>query len=117
MLNGLIHVSGQPRDSRVVCGRVDVSAGTPSVGVGEDFTVVDTAAGQVQVVFSRPGRSILCALAMPIETTDATGHFMKIDAKVEASSVTFSTYVADGTDGALADNIPFYFFVVLKDSA
>lgn len=99
-INTGMKVSGQPGGIRTICGRVDVSAGTPSVGVGEDFTVVDTAPGQVQVVLSKPGRSILHAEAEPIETTDATGHFAKIDAKVEASSVTFGIYKAGSDAGA-----------------
>lgn len=116
MINHLLGVANS-RNLRVICGRVDVAAGTPSAAVGDGYTVVDTAAGQVQVVFDKPGKSIQCALAIPIETTDATGHFVKVDAKAEATSVTFSTYVADATDGALADNIPFYFLVILKDAA
>lgn len=100
---------------RMVSGRVDVSGGTPSVGKGRGFTVVDTAAGQVQVVLSNPGKSILSATATPIETTDATAHMVKVDAKVEASSVTFGIYVADGTDGALVDDVGFYFNIVLDD--
>jgi hypothetical protein len=101
---------------RRICGRVDVASGTPSVGVGNGFTVVDTAAGQVKVVLSRPGRSIICALATPVEGTDATGYSVKVDAKTEASDVTFGIYVADGTDGALADDVGFYFDITVKDA-
>lgn len=117
MINSFLHVSGQPRKCRAVIGRVDVSGGTPSVGVGEDFTVADTAAGQVTVTLTKPGRSILCALATPIQTTDATAHSVKVDAATEASSVVFGVYAADATDGVLVDNVGFYFAIVVKDSA
>lgn len=100
---------------RHIYGRVDVSGGTPSVGVGRGFTVTDTAAGQVTVNITRPGNSILYASATPVETTDATGHFAKVDAKTEASSVKFGIYVADATDGALVDNVGFYFHIVVQD--
>lgn len=116
MINHLLSVAAA-RDLRVVCGRVDVSGGTPSVGAGEGFSVSDTAAGQVKITFSNAGRSIVCAIATAIEGTDATGHSVKVDAKTEASDVTFGIYVADGTDGALVDNVAFYFLVVLKDAA
>jgi len=96
----------------MVCGRVDVATGTPTRGAGEGFSIVDVAPGQVRVVFDRPGRSIVSVAATPLEGTDATSHAVKIDAKVEASSVTFATYAA----GALADNIPFYFQIILKDA-
>lgn len=101
---------------RSICGRVAVSGGTPSVSKGNGFTVVDVAAGQVKVVLDRPGRSIISAIATPLETTDATGHSVKVDAVVEASSVTFGIYVADGTDGALVDNVDFYFDIKVQDA-
>lgn len=116
-LNTQAKVAGQARGIRIIAGRVDVATGTPSVGAGSGFTVVDTAAGQVQVVFDEPGRSILSAVATAIETTDATGHYVKVDAKTEASSVVFGIYVADGTDGALVDNVGFYFQIIVKDCA
>lgn len=101
---------------RWILGRVDVSGGTPSVGAGSGFSVVDTAPGQVQVVFTDPGRRILSAVANAIETTDATAHSVKVDNKVEATSVTFGVYVHDGVDGALVDNVPFYFQIALSDT-
>lgn len=107
--------SARQRRVRKIIGRVDVSGGTPSVGVGAGFTVVDTAAGQVQVVLDKPGREILCVSAIPIQTTDATAHMIKVDAKTEASDVTFGVYVADATDGALVDNVGFYFEITVKD--
>jgi len=117
MINTQLHVANQPSSMRMVCGRVAVASGTPTVSKGEGFTVVDTAPGQVQVVFTAPGKSILSAVATPVETTDATAHFVKVDAVVEASSVTFGVYVADATDGALVDNVGFYFQIILKDAA
>jgi hypothetical protein len=116
-INTILHVANQPSSMRMVCGRVDVASGTPSVGAGEGFTVVDTAAGQVEIVFTKPGKSIVSAVATALETTDATGHFVKVDAKTEASSVVFSVYAADATDGVLADDVGFYFQVILKDAA
>jgi hypothetical protein len=116
-INTQMKVSGQPGGIRMICGRVDVSGGTPSAAVGEDYSVVDAAAGQVKVVLSKPGKSILSAVATPIEGTDATGHSVKVDAKTEASDVTFGVYVADGTDGALVDNVGFYFQIIVKDMA
>lgn len=103
------------RKQRIIAGRVDVSGGTPAVGVGYGFTVEDTAPGQVKVNFTKPGKVIISAVANAIQTTDATGHAVKIDAVVEASSVTFAVYVADATDGALVDNVGFYFQVILQD--
>lgn len=113
---GLV-VDSQSRPVRMICGRVDVASGTPSVGAGAGFSVVDTAAGQVQIVFDNAGRSILSAVATAIEGTDATGHSVKVDAKAEATSVTFGVYAADGTDGVLADDVSFYFQIMIKDSA
>lgn len=103
------------RQQRMIAGRVDVSGGTPSVGAGVGFTVTDVAPGQVRVNFREPGKIIISAVATPFEGTDATGHSVKVDAKVEASSVTFGVYAADGTDGVLVDNVPFYFQVILQD--
>lgn len=114
MATNLIKEARQRR-VRKISGRVDVAGGTPSVGAGAGFTVTDVAPGQVKINITKPGRSILCALAIPIETTDATAHMVKVDAKTEASDVTFGVYVADGVDGALVDNVPFYFEITLKD--
>lgn len=105
------------RKVRKITGRVDVSGGTPSVGAGAGFSVVDTAPGKVQVVLTKPGRVILGAIATPIEATSATGHSVKVLAKTEATDVTFGIYVADATDGALVDNVGFYFEITVKDVA
>lgn len=107
--------SAESHGVRMVLGRVDVAGGTPSAAVGSGFSVVDTAAGQVQVVFTDPGKRILSAVATAIETTDATAHSVKVDAKVEASSVTFGIYAHDATDGVLVDDVGFYFQVALSD--
>lgn len=100
---------------RKITGRVDVSGGNPSVGAGSGFTLTDGGAGIVTINITKPGRSILGAIAIPIESTEATGHYAKVLAKTEASAVKFGIYVADGTDGALVDNVPFYFEITLKD--
>ncbi len=107
----------QDRQRRVrkISGRIAVASGTPTISAGSGFTVVDTAPGQVQIVLTRPGRSLLCALATVIETTDATGHSIKVDAVSNAASVTFGVYVADATDGELADNVGFFFEITVKD--
>jgi hypothetical protein len=110
-----LKVQGQ-NAARLICGRVDVSGGSPSAAKGAGFTVVDVAAGQVKIVFDDAAQEILSAVATPIEGTDATGHSVKVDAKTEASDVTFGVYVADGTDGALVDNVAFYFMIVVKDN-
>lgn len=109
--------SVEPRPTRWICGRVAVAAGSPSVAQGSGFTVVDTAAGQVQVVFTLPGERVLSAVATAIEGTDATAHSVKVDAVTEASSVVFGIYAHDATDGVLVDNVGFYFIVALSDSS
>jgi len=107
--------SEESRGVRFVLGRVDVSGGSPSVGKGSGFTLTDVAPGQVKVNFNLAGRQILSAVATALEGTDATAHMVKVDDKTEASDVTFGVYVADATDGALADNVGFYFMVALSD--
>lgn len=107
--------SEESRGVRQIYGRVDVAGGTPSVAKGSGYTVVDVAPGQVKIALNKAGRSILSALACPLEGTDATGHYAKVDAKTEASDVTFGIYQDDGTDGVLADNVPFYFQIVVSD--
>jgi len=92
MINGVSHVE-RTRGVRTIVGRVDVSAGTPSVGTGEGFSLVDVAPGQVKIVLTHPGRKILAAWANPLETTDGKSHACKVDAKTEASDVTFGIYV------------------------
>lgn len=114
MPTGLIKAERQ-RHVRKIMGRVDVAAGVPSVGVGSGFSVVDTAPGKVQVVLTKPGKSILCALANAIESTDATSHSVKVKSVIEASAVNFNVYAADATDGVLIDNVGFYFEITVKD--
>lgn len=116
-LNGAMKIAGQSRGLRLVAGRVDVVGGVPSAAKGAGFTVADVAAGQVKVVLDEAGKEIISAVATPIEGTDATGHSVKVDAKTEASDVTFGVYVADATDGALVDNVGFYFQILVKDYA
>lgn len=107
--------SEEPKGVRFVLGRVDVAGGTPSVAKGSGYTVTDVAPGQVKINFSMPGRQILSAQATPIEGTDATAHMAKVDAKTEATDVTFGIYAADATDGVLVDNVAFYFMIALSD--
>lgn len=114
-MDTLVQASRQ-RQIRKIMGRVAVSGGVPSVAKGADYTVVDTAAGEVQVVLTHPGRQTLCAIATPIESTLATGHSVKVISQVEGTSVIFGVYVADGTDGALVDNVGFYFEITVKDA-
>lgn len=113
-LNGQLKISGN-RSVRQIIGRVAVASGTPSVAVGEDFSVTDVAAGKVKVTLSKPGRSIIGVSAVPFEATDTTAHFVKVLAKTEASDVTFGVFVADATDGALVDDVGFYFTITVKD--
>jgi hypothetical protein len=100
---------------RIVAGRVDVSAGSPSIAQGQGFTIADTAAGKVTITFSKPGHQLVSMIATPIENTDATGYSCKIMGTPSGSSAVVGVYVADATDGALADNISFFFQAVLQD--
>jgi hypothetical protein len=102
------------RRVRKISGRVDVAGGTPSVGAGSGFTVTDGGAGVVGVVFTKPGKSLLSFIAIPIEATAATGHFCKVQAQAY-TGVTVGIYVADATDGAPVDNVGFFFEATLKD--
>ncbi len=103
------------RGLRLIAGRVAVSGGTPSVAAGSGYTVSDVAAGQVKIIFNDPAKSIISAVATPEEGTDATGHSVKVDARTEATDVTFGIYAADGTDGVLVDNVGFHFQIWVKD--
>ena len=103
------------KKQRIIAGRVDVSAGTPAVAKGSGFTVADTAAGKVTISFQQAGKSLISAIASPIENTDATAYSAKIMGTPDAASIVVGTYVADATDGALADNISFYFQAILED--
>ena len=107
--------SQQSHGVRVIAGRVTVSGGTPAVTAGEGFSLTDTGAGQVTVTLSNPGKVTLAAVATPIEGTDATAHMVKVDGITNAESVLFGIYVADATDGALADNVSFSFIIVVSD--
>lgn len=114
-MDTLVQASRQ-RQIRKIMGRVDVSGGTPSVAKGSDYTVVDTAAGEVQVVLTHPGRQTLCIIATPLEATTATGHSVKVISQVDGVSAIFGVYVADATDGALVDDVGFYFEITVKDA-
>jgi hypothetical protein len=103
------------KNLRIVSGRVAVSSGTPSVSKGGGFTVSDTAAGKVTITFSKPGKELIACHATPIENTDATGYSCKIMGTPTATSVVIGIYVADGTDGALVDDIGFYFSAHIQD--
>jgi len=111
----LLKTDRRAQKQRIICGRVNVSGGTPAIAAGQGFTIADTAAGKVTITFQRPGKALVSAVASPIENTDATGYSAKIMGTPSASSFVVGTYVADATDGALADNIPFYFVAVLED--
>lgn len=103
------------RKVRKITGRVDVSGGTPSVGVGSGFTVGDTAAGEVTVTLTRPGKTILGVSATALESTTTKEHHVKVISKTEASAVVFGIFAGDATDGVLADNVGFYFEITVKD--
>lgn len=111
----LVKADSREGKQRIICGRIDVAAGTPSIAQGAGFTIADTAAGKVTISFSKPGKALLCAQATAIENTDATGYSCKIMGTPSASDMVVGVYVADATDGALADNISFYFSAILKD--
>lgn len=103
------------KKQRIIAGRIAVSGGTPSITKGSGFTIADTAAGKVTVTFSQPGHSLICAVASPVENTDATGYSCKIMGAPSGSSIVVGIYVADGTDGALVDNVGFSFQAILED--
>jgi hypothetical protein len=111
------NVKSEKRTRRIrkITGHVAVSGGTPSVAAGSGFTLVDGGAGRVTVVLDRPGRVMLGAIAIPIEATAATGYSAKVLTVTTATSVEFGIYVADGTDGALVDNVGFFFEITVKD--
>lgn len=100
---------------RMVAGRIDVAAGVPSIAQGGGFTIADTAAGKVTISFSKPGKALVSAIACPIENTDATAYGCKIMGTPSASGFVVGVYVADATDGALADNVSFYFQALIKE--
>ena len=117
MSTNLVRSERHMRKTRRISGRVLVSGGVPSVAEGTGFTVTDTAAGKVTINITRPGRRLLSAVVTPIENTDATGYSAKIMGSPSASSVLVGIYVADGTDGALADDISFFFDICVSDVA
>ena len=117
MSTRIIKSDVRAKAQRLVAGRVDVAAGTPSVAQGQGFTVTDTAAGKVTVTFSKPGHQLVSMIATPIENTDATGYSCKIMGTPTGTSAIVGIYVADATDGALADDVGFYFQAVLQDQA
>ncbi len=104
------------RKTRRISGEISVSGGTPAIVSGSGYTITDAGAGKVTVTLSLAGRIILGAHATVIESTEATGHFAKVISK-SASAVTFGIYVADATDGALVDNVGFFFEILVKDVA
>lgn len=103
------------RRIRKISGRIDVAGGTPSITSGSGFTITDGGAGLVTVTLSRPGRSLLGVQCIPIESTAATAHMAKVLSVTNASAVQFGIYVADATDGALVDNVGFFFEITVKD--
>ena len=111
----LMKTDRRAQKQRIISGRVNVSGGTPAITAGQGFTIADTAAGKVTITFQKPAKALVSAIASPIENTDATAYSAKIMGTPSASSFVVGTYVADATDGALADNIPFYFVAVLED--
>jgi hypothetical protein len=76
---------------------------------------VDTAAGKVEIVPSKAGKSLISACANPVENTDATGFSCKIMGTPTGSSIIVGVYQHDGTDSVLVDNIGFFFSIVLQD--
>lgn len=111
----LLKTDSRAKALRLLCGRVAVSGGAPSVSAGEGYTVVDTAAGKVEIVPSKAGKSLISAIAIPIENTAATGFSCKIMGTPTGASIIVAVYQHDGTDSVLVDNIGFYFQIVLQD--
>ena len=117
MSTRILKTDVRAKAQRIVAGRVAVASGTPSVSKGQGFTVADTAAGKVTITFSKPGHELVSIVATPIENTDATGYSCKIMGTPDGTSAVVGIYVADGTDGALVDDVGFYFTAVLQDQA
>jgi hypothetical protein len=115
MSANLIKSELRQRSIRKITGRIAVTAGTPSIVQGTGFTIADTAAGKVTVTLTKPGRVLLGAIATPINNTDATAYSVKIMGTPDATSVVFGVYEADATDGALVDNVGFFFELTIKD--
>lgn len=113
----LMKTDPRAKAQRIVAGRVDVASGTPSVAKGQGFSVADTAAGKVTITFQKPAHQLVSLVATAIEGTDATSHTCKVDGAGDGTSVVVSVYVADATDGALVDDVGFYFVAVLQDQA
>jgi hypothetical protein len=111
----LVKTDSRMPKQRIICGRINVSGGTPSIAQGAGFTIADTAAGKVTITFTKPGKALLCAIPAVIENTDATGYSAKIMGTPSESAIVVGIYAADGTDGVLADNVSFYFQAILKD--
>lgn len=103
------------RSTRRISGRIDIASSTPTVGAGSGFTITDDGIGLVTVTVAQPGRSMLYACATPIQATTATGHIAKVISQ-SANSVQFGIYVLDSTDGALLDNVGFFFELLVKDA-
>ncbi len=103
------------RSTRRISGRIAISGGVPSIAAGSGFTITDGGPGLVTVTVTNPGRSLLYASAIPIEPTAATGHYAKVVTQAY-NAVQFGIYVADATDGAVVDNVGFFFELLLKDS-
>jgi hypothetical protein len=111
----LLKTDRRAKAQRIVAGRVAVASGTPSVSQGQGFTVTDTAAGKVTITLQKPAKQLVSAIATPINNTDATGYSCKIMGTPTGTSFVVGIYVADGTDGALVDDIGFYFQAVVQD--
>lgn len=111
----LLKLSKRAKSERMIHGTVAVSAGTPSVSKGAGYTVVDTAAGKVEIVPDKAGKFMISAIAVPVENTTATGFSCKIMGTPSGSSIIVGIYQADGTDGVLVDNVGFCFQIILQD--
>jgi hypothetical protein len=107
---GVINSDRRQKRVRKITGRVS-SAGAISAGSG--FTVVKNGTGDYTITPEKPGKAVLGASAIVVNSTGATFHGAKI-AAISASSLQVLTYVADATDGAPSDQA-FCFEITLKD--
>jgi hypothetical protein len=88
--------------------------GTLAIAGGQGFSAVRDNTGLVTVTLTNPSKSLIGFQATVLQATTATGHYAKVISASALGVVQFATYVADGTDGALAD-VNFSFQITVKD--
>ena len=101
------------RGIRQVNGYI-TNGGSVAIAGGQGFSAVRDNTGLVTITLTQPSKSMIGAQATVLQATTATGHFAKVISASALGVVQFGTYVADATDGALAD-VAFFFSITVKD--